>query len=509
MEEEWVPIPNFEGYYCNKSGEIASKKNRKNYQQLTITTKTKQTVKLTVGKKASTYDVHFLVASTFLPNPENCKFVRHLNGMKCDNRPENLRWMNHEEAGERDLAEEIKDAELWRPIKKCSGYLISRHGELVSRKTKKCSLIKPNAGSIWTTYRIKFDGDRVRSTVPVQLLLGLVFLPNPEGHEFVAPKNQNLKDYRLENLHWWPNPNGIPETQWIPIRGFPNYEVSTLGVRNKSTKLLLKSTCESKDSYPQVTITNENGVEKTKRIHVLVAKHFHPNPEGLPLVNHLDGDHRNFSIENLKWSTHSQNLEHAYKTGLRDGSTSVTIELTGEEIWRVIDVCPDYEVSNTGAVRRIGSKFESRKLRLQKGYHILTLFLPNGKRVYHRVNRLVGFAFLTTDHLGYPLTLPRDQYEVDHKNKIRSDNRLENLQIMIKVHHKEKDQGKPVLALNLITNEARDFGSIASTSRAMGNSTKEISKAIQRQEAIRGWYYFLVSDPYLDAKVDFLMAKHK
>ena len=59
-----------------------------------------------------------------------------------------------------------------------------------------------------------------------------------------------------------------------------------------------------------------NGAIKRQYVHRLVAIAFIENRSNLSDVNHKDGDKLNNDASNLEWLSHSENLLHAYRTGL-------------------------------------------------------------------------------------------------------------------------------------------------------------------------------------------------
>ena len=94
--------------------------------------------------------------------------------------------------------------------------------------------------------------------------------------------------------------------EWKIIERFNNYEVSNLGrVRNiKKNKLMTIS--KKPNGYCVVKLSKDN-VAKECKIHRLVAIAFIPNPENLPMVNHIDEDKTNNHVENLEWCTPQYN----------------------------------------------------------------------------------------------------------------------------------------------------------------------------------------------------------
>ena len=102
----------------------------------------------------------------------------------------------------------------------------------------------------------------------------------------------------------------------------------------------------------------KNGRRKSYQIHRLVAITYIPNPNGLPQVNHKDGNSLNNHVSNLEWVTQSENMQHGIKLGLIDkmsGKQAATRSQNGKKTGAINGMKSRrmFTMTEAGCIRKI------------------------------------------------------------------------------------------------------------------------------------------------------------
>lgn len=96
--ETFRKIENYNNYSISNLGNV---RNDKTGRILKTYTKPNGYMQVQLGRKTIPQYIHRLVAKAFIPNNDNKPQVNHKNGIKCDNKVENLEWVT---ASENNLA---------------------------------------------------------------------------------------------------------------------------------------------------------------------------------------------------------------------------------------------------------------------------------------------------------------------------------------------------------------------------------------------------------------------
>lgn len=319
------------------------------------------------------------------------------------------------------------------------------------------------------------------------------------------------------------NPQREPEI-WKSLAelDFPNYDVSSHGkIRNNKTGRIMKHSISRSNRF-KVGIVDKNGKKSTKMIHDFVIKIFvSPRPNDQHTVDHIDRDPSNNYYKNLRWATSDVQLENRSLSGTKAGrpvnqydlngifirewksitevrdtlqtSENISEVCTGRRnssngyIWKYVDDVKiiegeiwknipyleygNIQVSNIGRVRLITGRITYGQ-NLEDYLHVYLKRIDNGIIKNHSVHRLVVAAFIGIN----------EDLFVNHKNGIRSDNRLENLEYVTasqnSIHAYETGLSnpycRPVYKINPLTKEVTKYPSVKIAKEQTGISVSNI-----------------------------------
>lgn len=363
------PIPGFEGYYACAWGHIYSTKTGDMKSKTFFKAKDGY---LTVGltptgeTEQKRYKVHRIIALTWLDNPDNLPVVNHIDGDKGNNYLTNLEYVTSQQntvhAFENGLINTKK-----RPV--CQ---IDMNGNLVAeyesiRQASKITGIdnrsiqqvcanekRYKTGEYHWVYKENYATFKLEKRPPKnskgvvkcdkngKILMKFESLGTAAKHMNRNP--WGLKEACVNNTMWagcyWKLVEKVKEKEkdpeegtedWVILPNYPSYKISKDGrIYSKKYKRILS--CYKCDERKReiVSLARKDGKITRWFVHRLIALAYIPNPNNYLVVNHLDGDSLNNKVENLEWTSHSGNGQHAYDIGINTNQRKV-IQLSKDD----------------------------------------------------------------------------------------------------------------------------------------------------------------------------------
>jgi hypothetical protein len=264
--EIWRTLAQFPNYEVSNQGRVKVKRNGYIYIFRTNSAGYYRVSLLLPNGSAKSVLAHQLVATAFIPNPEGKGYVNHINGIRNDNKVENLEWVTRAENNAKIINK-------------------GRPGRI--RRVVQCT---------------HDDGTEIRVWASIKEASDCLGIARGNISSACAGRLASVGGYKWKYFE-----EMLPGEEWrdLTING-RTISVSSYGRVKITTSLV---TYGDNREYAAVNVDGKN-----YRVNRLVCMAFKPIDNFAEfVVNHIDGNKRNNRVENLEWTTHRGNRIHAQR----------------------------------------------------------------------------------------------------------------------------------------------------------------------------------------------------
>lgn len=266
------------------------------------------------SRNSEQFRIDIITATTFLPRSEHT-FLEHIDGNKLNSDISNLRWTS--------IPNYLRNkyGYVWKPIQDYGEYYISTSGQVWSSFQEE--LIKQQIVSGYNSVNIGYPKQLFKH---IHRLVAMSFIENQLNLPVVNHIDGNKFNNNIENLEWMTvsqnNQHALnnlsrkkpvlntkcecPE-KYVELDWLPNYYITENGnVYSTASNRYLKL-CINDNGYYRV-YCNRNFLY----VHRLVAEaYLLPLLAKQIIVNHKNMNKLDNNVDNLEWTTVSQNNQHS------------------------------------------------------------------------------------------------------------------------------------------------------------------------------------------------------
>lgn len=325
-----------------------------------------------------------MIANLFVDNPNNYKYILHIDNNLLNNNYNNLLWVNQPINTKNKINNnyDTEEAEIWKPILENNNYEISTKGIVRNIHTKQIMKIRLQQGYQLVSLM------NPKCNRLVHVLVANAFIPNPDKKSSVDHIDRNRENNCIENLRW-----------------------ATMKEQCANRILKKRQDKNINKIILRINIDTDENIEIYENINDVISYIVQNNLSKATNETYIKNNLAKV-LNNFEWKKGSKcNSAYGYKWKYEN------LETLENEIWKNLkEIMPelinDYYVSNFGRVKN--HKDTILKGNNSTGYKVVSI--SNG---VHRIHRLVASLFIEN---------PENKMCVNHKDGDKNNNCVNNLE---------------------------------------------------------------------------------